>query len=242
MSLPYHSINRYNALMSAMFLGCTLLISPAVSSAEVYRTINSDGQVLYTDDIHKAAQNNQHPAVIQVIKVDNTVSPQISASQIVGEPQAARETRPSQPASLTSDSQHTLSTQPIKPSSKGDYVLQIISPQPQQAVRRGSQAIEISTTLQPALKTGDRVIYKLNNKTLATTTALKYSISTAGLDPKPYTITVGVENIVGEIIVQESRVLYVLSNNSVYQQKRKAVAAEAKRNAERPWYHKIHLF
>ena len=132
-----------------------------------------------------------------------------------------------------------LSTQSISASQQGDYVLNIVSPEAGQTLRRGSQPIEINVALTPSLKTGDRIVYQLNNQTLATIKATSYTIATTTLDPNPYTITVGVENVLGEVIAQDTRAITLISNNVLYQKKRKAIAQAQKKKANQPWYKKI---
>ena len=139
------------------------------------------------------------------------------------------------PDSLTD----SLSTQSISASQQGDYVLKIVSPKAGQTLRRGSQPIEINVALTPSLKTGDRIVYQLNNQTLATMKATSYTIATTTLDPNPYTITVRVENVLGEIIAQDTRAINLISNNVLYQKKRKAIAQAQKKQANQPWYKKI---
>ena len=107
------------------------------------------------------------------------------------------------------------------------------------SLRRGSQPIEINVALTPSLKTGDRIVYQLNNQTLATMKATSYTIATTTLDPNPYTITVRVENVLGEIIAQDTRAINLISNNVLYQKKRKAIAQAQKKQANQPWYKKI---
>ena len=132
-----------------------------------------------------------------------------------------------------------LSTQSISASHQGDYVLNIVSPEAGQTLRRGSQPIEINVALTPSLKTGDRIVYQLNNQTLATIKDTSYTIATTTLDPNPYTITVGVENVLGEVIAQDTRAITLISNNVLYQKKRKAIAQVQKKKANQPWYKKI---
>ena len=69
--------------------------------------------------------------------------------------------------------------------------------------------------------------------------ATSYTIATTTLDPNPYTITVGVENVLGEVIAQDTRAITLISNNVLYQKKRKAIAQAQKKKANQPWYKKI---
>lgn len=231
---------RYNfALMALM-----LLLSP-LSHAEVYKTTTSEGQVVYTDNINTAYQYNKNSKNISVLdklptqsQVSSTTNQSTTTSNNLNnevDNAASTATDNRLPDSLTD----RLSTQSISASQQGDYILNIVSPKAGQTLRRGSQPIEINVALTPSLKTGDRIVYQLNNQTLATIKDTSYTIATTTLDPNPYTITVSVENVLGEVIAQDTRAINLISNNVLYQKKRKAIAQAKKKKANQPWYKKI---
>lgn len=233
-----------NCLAFKMAFALTIAALTAMCQADVYKTVTNDGQVVYTDTLNTAYQYNKNikdNKNIKAIRVLDQLSTQTPASSSPGTAYATPTTVISQVDTPTNTTANTLTVQSLNPSSTGDYRVKILSPQSGQALRRGSQSIDVTVTVTPALKMGDRIVYQLDNKTLATTKALSYRISTANLDPKPYTLTVAIENIVGETIAQTTREVYVLSNNSLYQQKRKAIAAE-QQQADQPWYKKIKRF
>ena len=231
------------ALMALM-----LLLSP-LSHAQVYKTTTSEGQVVYTDNINTAYQYNKNSKNISVLdklstqsQVSSTINQSTTTSnnlnnQVDNAASTATDNR--LPASLGDSLTDRLSTQSISASQQGDYVLNIVAPAAGQTLRRGSQPIEINVALTPSLKTGDRIVYQLNNQTLATIKDTSYTIATTTLDPNPYTITVGVENVLGEIIAQDTRAINLISNNVLYQKKRKAIAEAQKKQANQPWYKKI---
>ena len=234
-SFPY----SYN--FALMALG--LLLSP-LSHAQVYKTTTSEGQVVYTDNINTAYQYNKNSKNISVLdklstqsQVSSTTQPATTSTSLNNQvDNAASKAADSRlPDSLTG----RLSTQSISASQQGDYLLRIVSPEAGQTLRRGSQPIEINVALTPSLKTGDRIVYQLNNQTLATIKDTSYTIATTTLDPNPYTITVGVENVLGEVIAQDTRTINLISNNVLYQKKRKAIAEAQKKQANQPWYKKI---
>ena len=241
-STDNNSSLRYSYNLPLMALG--LLLSQ-LSHAEVYKTTTSEGQVVYTDNINTAYQYNKSSKNISVLdklptqsQVSSTTTQPATTStslnnQVNNAASKAADIR--LPDSLTG----RLSTQSISASQQGDYVLKIVSPKAGQTLRRGSQPIEINVALTPSLKTGDRIVYQLNNQTLATMKATSYTIATTTLDPNPYTITVGVENVLGEIIAQDTRAINLISNNVLYQKKRKAIAQAQKKQANQPWYKKI---
>ena len=201
--------------------------------------------MVYTDNINTAYQYNKSSKNISVLdklptqsQVSSTTTQPATTStslnnQVNNAASKAADIR--LPDSLTG----RLSTQSISASQQGDYVLKIVSPKAGQTLRRGSQPIEINVALTPSLKTGDRIVYQLNNQTLATMKATSYTIATTTLDPNPYTITVRVENVLGEIIAQDTRAINLISNNVLYQKKRKAIAQAQKKQANQPWYKKI---
>lgn len=238
----YSTVNnsslRYSYNLALMAV--VLLLSP-LSHAEVYKTATSDGQVVYTDNINTAYQYNKNSKNISVLDKLPTQS-QVSATTT--QPATTSSNLNNQvdnAASRAIDNRlpDSLSTQSISASQQGDYLLRIVSPEAGQTLRRGSQPIEINVALTPSLKTGDRIVYQLNNQTLATIKDTSYTIATTMLDPNPYTITVSVENVLGEVIAQDTRAITLISNNVLYQKKRKAIAQAQKKKANQPWYKKI---
>ena len=234
-----------SSLRDNFALTAVVLLLSQLSHAEVYKTTTSEGQVVYTDNINTAYQYNKSSKTISVLdklptqsQVSSTTTQPATTStslnnQVNNAASKAADIR--LPDSLTG----RLSTQSISASQQGDYVLKIVSPKAGQTLRRGSQPIEINVALTPSLKTGDRIVYQLNNQTLATIKDTSYTIATTTLDPNPYTITVRVENVLGEIIAQDTRAINLISNNVLYQKKRKAIAEAQKKQANQPWYKKI---
>ena len=223
------------ALMALM-----LLLSP-LSHAQVYKTTTSEGQVVYTDNINTAYQYNKNSKNISVLDKLPTQSQVSSTTTQPAKTSTSLNYQVDNAASRAIDTRlpDSLSTQSISASQQGDYLLRIVSPEAGQTLRRGSQPIEINVALTPSLKTGDRIVYQLNNQTLATIKDTSYTIATTTLDPNPYTITVGVENVLGEVIAQDTRTINLISNNVLYQKKRKAIAEAQKKQANQPWYKKI---
>ena len=233
-----------SSLRDNFALTAVVLLLSQLSHAEVYKTTTSEGQVVYTDNINTAYQYNKSSKNISVLdklpiqsQVSSTTQPATTSTSLNNQVDnaASKAADIRLPDSLTG----RLSTQSISASQQGDYVIKIVSPEAGQTLRRGSQPIEINVALTPSLKTGDRIVYQLNNQTLATMKATSYTIATTTLDPNPYTITVRVENVLGEIIAQDTRAINLISNNVLYQKKRKAIAQAQKKQANQPWYKKI---
>ena len=235
---------RYSFTLTAV----VLLLSP-LSHAEVYKTTTSEGQVVYTDNINTAYQYNKNSKNISVLdklstqsQVSSTTNQSTTTSNNLNnevDNAASTATDNRLPYRLGDSLTDRLSTQSISATQQGDYILNIVSPEAGQTLRRGSQPIKINVALTPSLKTGDRIVFQLNNQTLATIKDTSYTIATTTLDPNPYTITVGVENILGEVIAQDTRAINLISNNVLYQKQRKAIAQAKKKKANQPWYKKI---
>ena len=249
MILTKYSTNNNTDLRYSLILTAVVLLLSQLSHAEVYKTTTSEGQVVYTDNINTAYQYNKNSKSISVLdklptqsQVSSTTNQSTTTSNNLNNEvnnAASTATDNRLPDSLGDRLTGRLSTQSISASQQGDYVLNIVSPEAGQTLRRGSQPIEINVALTPSLKTGDRIVYQLNNQTLATIKATSYTIATTTLDPNPYTITVRVENVLGEIIAQDTRAITLISNNVLYQKKRKAIAQAQKKQANQPWYKKI---
>ena len=230
-----------SSLRDNFALTAVVLLLSQLSHAEVYKTTTSEGQVVYTDNINTAYQYNKSSKNISVLDKLPTQSQVSSTTTQPATTSTSLNNQVNNAASTATDNRlpDSLSTQSISASQQGDYVLKIVSPKAGQTLRRGSQPIEINVALTPSLKTGDRIVYQLNNQTLATIKDTSYTIATTTLDPNPYTITVRVENVLGEIIAQDTRAINLISNNVLYQKKRKAIAQAQKKQANQPWYKKI---
>lgn len=245
MILTKYSTDNNSGLRYSFILTALGLLLSQLSHAEVYKTTTSEGQVVYTDNINTAYQYNKSSKNISVLDKlptqsqvsSTTTQPATTSTSLNNQVDNAASTATDNrlPDSLTG----RLSTQSISASQQGDYVIKIVSPEAGQTLRRGSQPIEINVALTPSLKTGDRIVYQLNNQTLATIKDTSYTIATTTLDPNPYTITVGVENVLGEVIARDTRAITLISNNVLYQKKRKAIAQAQKKQANQPWYKKI---
>lgn len=247
----YSTANKYSTdnnsgLRYSLILTALGLLLSQLSHAEVYKTTTSEGQVVYTDNINTAYQYNKNSKNISVLDKLPTQSQVSATTNQSATTSTSLNNQVDNAASTAADNRFPdslitgrLSTQSISASQQGDYVLNIVSPEAGQTLRRGSQPIEISVALTPSLKTGDRIVYQLNNQTLATIKDTSYTIATTTLDPNPYTITVSVENVLGEVIAQDTRAITLISNNVLYQKKRKAIAQAQKKKANQPWYKKI---
>jgi len=245
MILTKYSTDNNSSLRYSFILTAVVLLLSQLSHAEVYKTITSEGQVVYTDNINTAYQYNKNSKNISVLDKLPTQSQVSSTTTQLATTSTSLNNQVDNTASTATDNRlpdsltDRLSTQSISASQQGDYILNIVSPEAGQTLRRGSQPIKINVALTPSLKTGDRIVFQLNNQTLATIKDTSYTIATTTLDPNPYAITVNVENVLGEVIAQDTRAITLISNNVLYQKKRKAIAQIQKKKANQPWYKKI---
>lgn len=180
MILTKYKSNNNSSLRDNFALTAMGLLLSQLSHAEVYKTTTSEGQVIYTDNINTAYQYNKNSKTISVLdklpsqsQLSSTTQPATTSSNLNNEVDNAASTAADNRLpdrlgdSLTARLTERLSTQSISASQQGDYVLKIVSPEAGQTLRRGSQPIEINVALTPSLKTGDRIVYQLNNQTLA---------------------------------------------------------------------------
>ena len=222
-------------------VGLSLLT--ALSHAQIYKSVTPDGQVVYTDNANTAfevgkSSNNfmvlDKLATVQATQSATTsTSPSANATSLTASPQVNGDTSP------TATSSDNTST--IRSSETGDYRLTIIHPEPEMAYRRVTQTIDVEVATSPALKTGDRFVYSINGKHIATTADNQIKIATDQYNPGEYQLTVKIENIKGDIIATAERPFYILSNNFAIQKQRKALA-KAKADYEKlPWYKKMKI-
>ena len=238
----YHLLFYPKTLLITALLGYSL---PSI--AAVYKTTAPEGGVVYTDNIDTAyhySQDSQQISVVDKLSRQLPVQPILAAT--LDGARAAPSFAPAptlevEPLSADTPSAvaNTLTAQRLQPTQKGTYTLQIQTPKNEMAYRHAAQNITVTVALNHPLKNADRLVYRLDQKTLATTKNTTYTIATDKLDPKKYTLTVSVENLVGETIATDTKIIYVISNNLIFQQKRKAFEAAQQEYAKLPWYKKL---
>lgn len=236
-------------------LGGLLCLLPVACLANpVYKAVLADGSVVYTDNANKAYEQTQNTQQIQVLdKLTSQTTPTsqpsfTSSSNAPNSVDAIAPVTPSANNGITvSDSQTptepttTATTPKILPSQRGDYQLTIETPSSKRAYRRAVQPVEVKVNSNPLLKSGDRFIYSVNGHHIATTKDSQFAIPTDEFDPNLYTLTVNIENIKGDIVATANQEFYVLPNNIVLQQKRKAAIAAKEAYDKLPWYKKLKI-
>lgn len=226
---------------SCLAIACS--ITP--SYATVYKALTPDGRVVYTDNADAAFSASQDTQKILVMDKLDALTP-VTTPTNNPSPANAPASQPMTNTVATDSGSITAQGNPlavnnVKASQTGDYRLTIESPTVDMAYRKPAQPVDIQVTLNPALRKGDRLVYKINGKHIATTQDTHYQVDTQDYLPQQYTLTVNVENILGEVVASQSRPFYILQNNFVLQKQRKA-AAEAKAAYDKlPWYKKIKI-
>lgn len=219
------------------------LVFGNLAHAEIYKTVTSDGKVVYTDNANKAYQYNNDTTQIQILDNLNSQKSQATVQSTV---QTATINQPivsaTQTTVVNSDTVNQADGSPaISTPMSTSYQLTIIKPEADMVYRRPADiVVEVST--RPSLQAGDRIVYRINGKHIATTQAMTYNISSLAYMPERYTLSVEVENAKGQVIASQSRDFQLLGNNFAIQKKRKALAeAKAKQKLydSLPWYKKI---
>lgn len=227
----------------------------SMTQAEVYKSITPDGRVVYTDNADNAYRASQDPAKIIVLDkltpaatttpvavsanaASNTASPILAAQTTETISSQSLQLQPVTSPPVV-EGQQELPTQTITESKKGDYQLVINKPAVDMAYRRVSQTIDVEVTAIPALRAGDRFVYAINGKHIATTKNATLSIPTDAYYPEKYIFSVKIENVKGDIVASAERPFYILANNFAIQKQRKAAAAAKAAYDKLPWYKKI---
>lgn len=214
-----------------LILALAITVTSNVSMAQIFRTVTADGQVVYTDNADSAYKYNNDVSKMAIL--DNIQSPSETQKTNTAEGQASSEL-----------GQNTVTMSPnntFQPTEIGFYDLSIITPDTKMVYRRPND-IRVQVETKPTLQAGDRFVYRINGKHIATTQENTYDISSLNYMPEKYTLTVQIENGKGKIIAEKSQEFHLLTNNFAIRQKRKAQAeAKAKKEAydKLPWYKKI---
>lgn len=252
MSLSVRTVKLNRSLRHrlGLFVGSLMLVNVMASShAVVYQSVTPDGRVVYTDNADTAYRAGQMPNNIRILDTltsNSTTTP--SNPLTTPAPNAAATSHPNTAQPVLSDVQSNQSTTTEKPliaskikvSERGDYQLAILTPKKDMAYRRGI-TVDISVQLTPSLKAGDRLVYSLADKHLATSQQTNFSLSTTDLNPGSYTVVVNLENVKGQVIATSSHTINILPNNGVLRRQRQAAAAAKAAYDALPWYKKLSI-
>lgn len=207
-----------------------------LAMAEVYRTTTADGQVVYTDNVNSAYQYNNDTSQLAILDAYQHIKQ--------AENQAQTTMSATQPNTVMPNSETNsvvVNTQQMSVTPEGFYWLDIVMPDEKMVYRRPNDIV-VKVESKPALQRGDRFVYRINGKHIATTQESEYNISSMDYTPEKYTLTVQIENAKGKVVNEISQDFHLLANNFAIKQKRKA---EAEKKAQQeaydklPWYKKI---
>ncbi len=215
----------------------------AVSHAQIYKSITPTGQVVYTDNANIALETGKNSSNVMVldklVSLSNTPQAQNMDNNM---PSSTATVAPNSSSDIQSQLNPTVTPLPTtatQPSQTGDYRLTIITPAPDMTYRRVTQMIGVEVASSPTLKIGDRFVYWVNGKHIATTADSKINLAIDGYNPGQYLLTVKIENIKGDTVATAERPFYILSNNFAIQKQRKALAKAKADNDKLPWYKKM---
>ena len=214
-------------------LSALLFLTSTHSFAEIYKTVTADGRVVYTDNANTAYQNSNDSNQIKIL--DNLISQKATPQNNVSTNTSYQPT-----SSIINQSQYSNTNTPDF-SQQGSYQLTMTKPDATTIYRR-PQNIDIVVDVKPNLQAGDRLVYRINGKHIATTQNTQYTINSENYEPNQYQLTVEIQNGKGDIIATKNQSFYMLASNHLIREKRKAEAERKARQAlynQLPWYKKI---
>jgi hypothetical protein len=181
-----------------------LLVLPFSLQADIYRSVDSNGNVSYTDE-----PNNQ----AELIELEEL--PTYEATPIPVLPVEAT------PAPVEED-------EPLK---KPKYKISIMSPEQNQSIWTGGGVLTVSVSVQPELNANraDKVQFKLDGKKAGEPqTALSYTFES--IERGSHILTVSVVDKKGNVIKTSKSVLFHMHRNSVAQNGEAAVSLATSSN------------
>lgn len=239
------SLNYLSLLLTAALATSAM----NAQSANIYKVVDEKtGQVTYTDRPETYQQNADKQIIDTHIP---TVSP-MRANSAPANPSPVNSANsspatPSTPSTnIPANNSSTLSVQNSAPpsltilpaSTASTYRFNMATPESEMAYRRPAQNIDVSLSISPTLKAGDRVAIYLDKVQVAE--GLTASIGTVDILPGPHQISATVKNIKGETIASIERTIYILQNTQALQQKKK-LAEQLQAYQRLPWHQKMYL-
>lgn len=174
-----HNMQFYWRILA--YAGCVVgALAQPLAHAEIYRMVDGQGNVTFTDTPIKGAQRMQLPPL--------SIVPGLTADQIA---QANGQTAP--PA----DTARVVS-----------YRLSIVAPKANQSFQKPVDSIEIGAVTQPQLAGSDRLVILFDGKPLSEGNSA--AVPTEGLDRGEHSISVQVLGADGRVLANESRSVFVI--------------------------------
>ncbi len=178
---------RSNWHMGLLTGALALSALPGVGHAEIYRIVDTQGNITFTDTPAKGAQRMQLPplAVVRGLTVDQIA--QVNGLAVAGVTAVPRATVPVAGAV--------------------GYRINILAPKARQGFARPTDSIEIGAVTQPPLAGSDRMVILLNGKPLAEGNSA--AVPTESLERGEQRVTVQVVAGNGRVLASDERVVMV---------------------------------
>jgi hypothetical protein len=157
------------------------------AQAEIYRTVDANGNVTFSDSPSKNSQRVQLPPL--------AIIPSMSPEEI------AR-------ANGTKDKE-------VPASRPASYKLSFVSPVPNQTFQKPADTIDVAVALEPDLAAGDRLILSMNGNSLGD--GQSTALATESLDRGAQTITARVVASTGKIMGEQSVTVFVQQPSKLMQ-------------------------
>lgn len=161
------SVTPIGLLMACLGLVLTLLLAAPFAEAKIYKTVDADGNISYSDvPPADAAQRDESTIELQI---NNTYNAKDSS------PQAGQGNNvdTSQPGDIVSADGSLNDTMPAA----AYQTIAISAPAADAALRSNSGDVTLSINLQPSLRAGDQVRFFMDGKPVGTVTGTSLSLT-----------------------------------------------------------------
>jgi len=197
---PFRSL-RVDIIVTLLSVSIlSLAVLPCMVVAAMYKQIDKDGNVSYTDVPDKANVKPINPAPIMTFSAP---------------PSAGRNVQPARGRnSISENSENSENEKTFKPASSTSYQsFMITSPQAGAAVRANGGSISIQITTEPALDTEHRVILIIDGQTKAQGQSTSFTI--AGVERGAHTLSARIESADGNVLINANSVSFQVLRTSV---------------------------
>ncbi|MDO6461333.1 DUF4124 domain-containing protein [Granulosicoccaceae sp. 1_MG-2023] len=162
-----------------------LLAGPAIVAAEIYQTIDADGNVVFTD----------------VPPHDNATEVTLPELNVINSPR-----------SYGSGGEYDRSSHKKRADEKNYTQLMVTAPQDDTVIRSNEGKVSISVAISPALTPGDTLIIELDGRQINSGNAT--SVSLSGIDRGTHTVSTRVVNSDGQTRISGNNISFHLKKHS----------------------------
>lgn len=120
------------------------------------------------------------------------------------------------------------------------YTVSIINPAQEQAYLRPAQNIDISVQVSPTPTPLHTLVVRLNGNYIAANQN-NLSLATIDYDVGNYLLSAELQSETGQVIAQDSRMIYIIPQNNLISQERERQAAQQAAYDALPWYKKLYI-